>query len=172
MSESVTLEFITGNFKLGITGTVNDKSVAKFVKAGTIYVVQRDGATKTYIEVAGVKTEKGKLKLPDGFERDSVEYTEDTAAKMVAGMSGALAPYGDFTVTAAQHVKGAEQAPMKRATDFVEALLTNAGDEAKLRALVSTFGAKGDEDQAALIKLVHDNVPGFKGKPKATAEAA
>lgn len=169
MAQEVKLDFVTGNFKLGISGTVNDQSVAKFVKAGTIYVVQRDGATKTYLEVAGVKNDKGKSKLPDGFERDSVEFSDDTAAKMVAGMKGALAPYGDFEVTAERHVKGAEQAPMKRATDFVQALLTNGEDEAKLRALVSAFGAEGNEDEAELIKLVHDNVPGFKGKPKATA---
>src|SRR6266478_5644829 len=167
MSQQVTLEFITGNFKLGITGEVNDASVAKFVKAGTIYVVQRDGATKTYLNACGVKSDKGKLKLPDGFERDSLEFSDDSAALMVEGMQGALAPYGTFQVTASQHVKGAEQAPMKRATDFVQALLTNSEDESKLRALVSAFGAEGNEDEAALIKIVHDNVPGFKGKPKA-----
>ena len=167
----VTIPFVTGNYKFNITLDVNDDSVAKFVKAGVIYVVQRDGATKTYLEVCGEKTDKGKLKLPEGFERDSLAFSPENADKMVAGMKGALAPYGTADITAEEHVKGAEQAPMKRATDFVQALLTNAEDESKLRALVSAFGAKGDEDEAALIKIVHDNVPGFKGKPKATTEA-
>jgi hypothetical protein len=165
----VNVPFTTGNFDLDINIQLKDDVVEKMVKSGTIYVVQRDGASKTYLDLCGVENDKGKKQLPDDFERKSLAFTEENLQAFVTSFTKALAPYGEATITGSEHVSGAEVSPMKRATEFVDALLGNAQNEAQLRGMVSMYGADGSEDRDALIKLVHDNVPGFKGKAKPKA---
>lgn len=150
------VDFITGNFKLGIRGSLNEEQREKADAAAIRYIVQRDGATKTYLDLAGVENEKGNKSLPKGFERDSLAYSEDNAAAMKASMEKALAGYGDFTVSVSEHVKGESQSPMKRATEFVDALLDGGENEAKLRSLLSIFGAKTDASRDDLIAIAHE----------------
>lgn len=162
------VEFTTGNFDLVFEGELNEDAKQKFLNAGLTYVVQRDVASKTYLELCGVENEKGKKQLPKDFERKSLEFSDENLAKLTETAKQVISSYGNFTVSGTQHVSGADVSPMKRATEFVDSLLGNAQNEAQLRQFVGMYGATGNEDRETLIKLVHDNVPGFaKAKPKA-----
>ena len=161
------VEFDTGNFGLVIEGELNEDAKAKFLSAGLTYVVQRDGASKAYLELAGVENDKGKKQLPKDFERKSVEYNPDNAAAMQLAFENALKSYGNFTISASEHVAGADVSPMKRATEFVDSLLGNAQNEATLRQFLGMYeptAATADRD--GLIKIANENGVG-KAKPKA-----
>jgi len=150
------VDFITGNFNLKIVGELNDAQREAADKAAIRYIVQRDGATKTYLDLAGVENDKGNKSLPKGFERDSLVYSADNAEAMRASMEKALKSYGDFTVSVSEHIKGESQSPMKRATEFVDALLDGGENEQKLRSLMSIFGAKADATRDDLIEIAHE----------------
>lgn len=149
------VSFITGNFNLTIDGSLSEEQREKADAAAIRYIVQRDGATKTYLALCGVENEKGNKSLPKDFERDLLAYTDESANAMKSAMEKALAPYGNFTVSAVEHVKGESQSPMKRATEFVDALLDGGENEAKLRSLLSIFGAKADASRDDLIEIAH-----------------
>jgi hypothetical protein len=159
--------FTTGNFDLNIEGELNADARDKFLQSGLIYVVQRDGASKAYLDLAGVENDKGKKQLPKDFERKSVEFNDENLEAMTDAFQNALKPYGNFTVSGSEHVAGAEVSPMKRATEFVDSLLGNAANEAQLRGFLSMFDASAAEaDRDELIKIANDNGVG-KTKPKA-----
>jgi hypothetical protein len=161
------VDFTTGNFDLVIDGELNEDAKQKFLAAGLTYVVQRDGASKAYLELAGVENDKGKKQLPKDFERKTVEFNPDNAAAMQLAFENALKSYGTFTISASEHVAGADVSPMKRATEFVDSLLGNAQNEATLRQFLSMYeptAATADRD--GLIKIANENGVG-KAKPKA-----
>jgi len=161
------VEFTTGNFDLNIEGELNADAQAKFLNAGLVYVVQRDGASKAYLELCGVENDKGKKQLPKDFERKSLEYTEENKAAMELAFENALKSYGAFTISGSEHVAGAEVSPMKRATEFVDSLLGNAENEATLRQFLGMYDAGAAQaDRDGLIKIANDNGVG-KAKPKA-----
>jgi hypothetical protein len=160
------VEFTTGNFDLVIDGELNEDAVKKFLQAGLIYVVQRDGASKAYLDLCGVENDKGKKQLPKDFERKSLEYNEENLAAMALAFSSALQPYGKFNISGSQHVSGETVSPMKRATEFVDALLGNAENEAQLRGFLGMFSADASSaDRDGLIKIANENGVG-KTKPK------
>jgi hypothetical protein len=159
--------FTTGNFDLNIEGELNSDAREKFLQSGLIYVVQRDGASKAYLELCGVENDKGKKQLPKDFERKSLEFNDENLEAMTEAFRNALKPYGTFTVSGSEHIAGAEVSPMKRATEFVDSLLGNAANEAQLRGFLSMFDASAAEaDRDELIKIANDNGVG-KTKPKA-----
>jgi len=163
------VEFTTGNFDLVIEGELNAEAQAKFLNAGLIYVVQRDGASKAYLELCGVENDKGKKQLPKDFERKSLDFNANNLAAMQLAFKTALKSYGNFTVSGAEHVSGAEVSPMKRATEFVDSLLTNAENEAQLRGflkMVSKDEAAMTADRDGLIEIANAHGIG-KAKPKA-----
>lgn len=165
--QNVVIPFTTGNFDLNITVDVNDESVEKFVKAGVIYVVQREAASKVYLDLCGIENEKGKKSLPKDFERKTLEFNEENLKAMTDAFIGVLKKYGTPTVTGSEHVSGAEVSPMKRATEFVDSLLGNAENEKTLRQFLSMYDATAqDADRDGLIKIANDNGVG-KAKPKA-----
>jgi len=159
MATKVSVPFTTGNFDLVIEAMLKDDAVDKFVKNGFNWVVQRDGATKAYLELAGEENEKGKRKLPEGFIRKSVSYSEDSGAAMVLAFENALKPYCDsVNISVSEHVEGAEVSPMKRATEFVDSLLGNAQHEAQLRGFLGMYdAAAANADREGLIKIANDN---------------
>jgi hypothetical protein len=161
------VDFTTGNFDLVIEGDLNADAQAKFQQAGLTYVVQRDGASKAYLELAGVENDKGKKQLPKDFERKSVEFSAENLAAMQLAFEAALKPYGNFTISGSEHVAGADVSPMKRATEFVDSLLGNAQNEATLRQFLGMYDATAAQaDRDGLIKIANDNGVG-KAKPKA-----
>ena len=167
------IPFNTGNFDLSIDFELNEDTKDKVLKSGAIYIVQRDGASKAYLDLCGVENDKGKKQLPktndDGSEwtRKSLPYSVENADAMVAAFIKALKPYGTATITATEHVSGAEVSPMKRATEFVDSLLGNAQNEATLRQFLSMYDAKAaDADREGLIEIANANGVG-KAKPKA-----
>jgi hypothetical protein len=150
------IEFITGNYKANIRGTLNEEQRAKADEAAVRYIVQRDGATKTYLDLVGVENEKGNKVLPKGFERDSLDFSDDSAEAFAASMKKALAPYGDFDVSVSQHVKGETASPMKRATAFVDELLKADNGQQILDQLVTLYGKKPSTDRETLIAYAHE----------------
>lgn len=161
------VEFTTGNFDLVIEGDLNPEAQAKFLQSGLIYVVQRDGASKAYLELCGVENDKGKKQLPKDFERKTLEFNEENNAAMQLAFETALKPYGNFTISGSEHVAGSEVSPMKRATEFVDSLLGNAQNEATLRQFLGMYDATASNaDRDGLIKIANDNGVG-KAKPKA-----
>lgn len=162
------IPFTTGNFDLVIDGELNADTREKVLKSGAIYIVQRDGASKAYLDLCGVENDKGKKSLPKDFERKSLEFNEENAAAMVAAFEKALKPYGVFSVTATEHVSGAEVSPMKRATEFVDSLLGNEQNEATLRQFLSMYDANAaTANREGLIEIANANGVG-KAKPKAS----
>lgn len=95
------VNFTTGNFDLVIEGELNADQQAKALANGITYIVQRDVASKAYRDIAG---EGEKKSLPKGFERKSVEYSEDNKAAVELAFSEAMAKYGNFTVAVSEHV--------------------------------------------------------------------
>lgn len=98
------VNFTTGNFDLVVEGELNEDQKAAALDAGIRWILQRDGASKAYANLGGVKDENGKVKLPEGFKRDSIEYSEDGAEMVKTAFTDAMAKYGAFTVTVSEHV--------------------------------------------------------------------
>lgn len=150
----ITTNFTTGNFDLVIKGELNPDQQAKAHDAAVRYIVQRDGATKTYLALKGVENDKGKKSLPAGFEREDLEFSPENLDAMCAAMSEALKPYGEFSVSGSEHVKGAATA-MTRATQFVDSLLGTDGETA-FRQLIGVLGGDSKADRDELIKFAHE----------------
>lgn len=76
----VQIEYSTGNFTLAIVGNVDTQGMevkpplSEVIEAGIRYSTERDVASACYKGIAG----KGG-KLPKGFKRDSLAYSEDVA---------------------------------------------------------------------------------------------
>lgn len=161
------VEFTTGNFELKIEGELNEEAKAKFLNAGLIYVVQRDGASKAYLDLCGVENDKGKKQLPKEFERKTLEFNTENNQAMIASFTKALSPYGVFTISGSEHVSGAEVSPMKRATEFVDSLSGNAENEAQMRSFLGMFDKNAaTADRDGLIAIANEAGVG-KAKPKA-----
>lgn len=164
---TVKVPFTTGNFDLNIEIELKPEAIEAFVKNGTIYVVQRDGASKAYLELCGVENDKGKKQLPKDFERKSLEFSEENLQAMIAAFERALKPYGTAVISGSEHVSGAEVSPMKRATEFVDSLLGNEQNEATLRQFLSMYDANAaTANREGLIEIANANGVG-KAKPKA-----
>lgn len=159
MPTQVKVPFTTGNFDLVITAALKDSAVDQFIKNGFNWVVQRDGATKAYLTLKGEENEKGKLRLPEGFVRKSVPYSDENGQEMVSAFQAALKPYVESCdISVSEHVEGAEVSPMKRATEFVDSLLGNEANEATLRQFLGMYDASAaTADRDALIKIANDN---------------
>jgi hypothetical protein len=150
------IEFITGNFKLNIQGTLSEDEREKADAAAIRYIVQRDGATKTYLALSGVENEKGNKVLPKDFERDQLVFSTENAEAMRSAMEKALAPYGSFKVSASEHVKGETASPMKRATKFIDDLLAEPNGQALLDTLFTMKGKKPSTDRDTQIAYAHE----------------
>src|SRR3977135_1523585 len=127
--------FNTGNFALAIEGEFNADQVDKALISALRYIVQRDGATKAYQALGGVKGEDGKTKLPKDFERDQVDWWNENGQAMATAFEKALESYGTFTVSATKYEGSEAASPMKRATTLVDTFLGSpmeAGDRAIL----------------------------------------
>lgn len=117
------VKFSTGNFTLNINGEFNDAAKEAALENGLRYAVQRDVASKVYVQIAGEKNKNGNLQLPKGFERDSIEFNPDNAAAMELAATEELKKLGEFTVSVEENVGGETASPMKRATALVESFL-------------------------------------------------
>lgn len=162
------VKFNTGNFTLNIEGEFNDEAKAAALENGLRYAVQRDVATGVYIALAGEKNSKGNLALPKGFERDSVEYSEENAAAMQKAALDALGKIGTFDVSIEENVGGeAAASPMKRATALVDSFL-GTDMEAAYRQILAL--PEGDRD--ALIAKANEQGLGIQPPRAPKAEKA
>lgn len=135
--------FNTGNFALAIEGEFNEDQVDKALISALRYIVQRDGATKAYQALGGVKDEDGKSSLPDGFKREDLEWSDENGAAFATAFEKALEGYGTFTVSASKYEGSEAASPMKRATTLVDTFLAN-DDLAK--GYRQIFGLQGLEN--------------------------
>lgn len=143
------VKFSTGNFTLNINGEFNAEAQAAALENGLRYAVQRDVASKVYVQLAGEKNSKGNLALPKEFVRDSIPFNADNAAAMELAATEELKKLGSFTVSVEENVGGEATSPMKRATALVDTVL-GTDQEPKWRTIL------GDGDRDALIAKAHE----------------
>lgn len=158
--------FNTGNFALKIAGEFNEDQVGKALVSALRYIVQRDGATKAYQTLGGVKGEDGKASLPDDFKREHVEWSDENGVAMQQAFEKALAPYGTFTVEASKNEGSEAASPMKRATTLVDTFL-GSPMEAGYRQILGL----PEGDREALIAKANEMGLGIQ-PPKVKKEAA
>ena len=155
------VNFTTGNFDLVIEGTLKAEQRDKAIDAGIRWILQRDGASKAYIILAGEENEKGKSRLPKGFERDSVEYSDENAEAVKTAFEEAMADYGDFSVEVSEHVAGAAATPGVMATSLWEQAKEN---DALRTNLFATTKVKDDGTDEAGMNAARAFLAGLRGK--------
>lgn len=149
-------ELNTGNFTLVVEGEYNAESQVKAISNALKYELQRDVASKVYAEVAGVANAEGKKQLPKDFERDSVEFSDESADAMRLAAEAALKDRGSFTVSVTKYEGSEAASPMKRATTFVESLMNNGDEEQQLRSTLALFDARAsDGTKDILIEIAN-----------------
>lgn len=156
----------TGNFTVVVKGTLLDTVVQKKVSEGLVYDLQRGGLSKAYIALGGQKNDKGKVKLPDDFKREQVEFNEENQAAMqLAVEEWAKAQFdGAATVTVSKYEGGDAATPMKRATALVDSFIGTDAETA-YRGILGL----PDGDRDALITEANKRGLGIQ-PPKAASE--
>jgi|SRR5882724_10636347 len=147
--------FTTGNFNLVIEGELSPDQREKADAAAIRWITQRDVASEVYKQMAGVKNSKGNLALPEGFERDSIAFSDDNAALLQEKATAALGKYGDFTVTVSEHVAGETAAPRAMATQMWEKVKANP-------ALLASLGLDETTKDEAGIEACHTFLSGLR----------
>lgn len=164
--------FNTGNFSIVVDGDYNAEHQEKALENALRYELQRDVATKVYEGLAGTARPNGKgKKLPADFERSSVEFSVGAAESFMKTAEAEFAKRGDFTVSVVKYEGSEAASPMKRATAFVEQLLSTPEAEAQMRSLFALQGMEDaeDGDKAALIAFANSKGLGIQ-PPKAAKE--
>lgn len=154
--------FDTGNFSLNVEGTFSDDAMKDALEAALKYILQRDVATKCYVALAGLAGKNGKLKLADDFERKSVPFSFDAAAKFHTVAEDCLTKLGEFTVGVTEYIPGESGAEMVMATNFVAQVRQK--DEAGQRRSLAAFDAEPEMDDLEIVKLVHARLAGLRKK--------
>ncbi len=157
------ITFRTGNFSLDIEGELNANQKAKALENGITYIVQRDVASAAYRELAG---EGEKKTLPKGFERSSLEYTPESAAKVEEVFTEKMAKYGTFAVNVSEHVssEGAAE-PGVMAKNMWEQVKANP-------ALRANLGVAADASDEAGVEACSKFLATLRPPRKAKAEKA
>lgn len=128
----ISINFKTGNFDLDIKGEFNADSMKDALEAALKYQVQRDIASKVYVELAGVKGAKGGKVLPEGFERESVEYTADNATAFLEAAKLQLAKIGTFEVSVSERQEAsASSDALKQAVKDAKAYIARGEEVAQ-----------------------------------------
>lgn len=152
--------FNTGNFSLKVQGELADTAKEKILMDGLKYAIQRDVASKVYVQLAGVEGKKEDSKvLPKDFERDSVVFSTDNAAAFSLEAEKQLAKLGTFSVTVTEYVGGESNSSMVRATNLVDAFLGQPTESA-YRGILGGETASREEliEAAHAMKLGIDSV--------------
>lgn len=143
-------EWTCGNVDVKAELTLPDGTptgVAILAVEGLTQILQRKPSS------AWEKAEAGYEKRPDGFKRNSIAFSEESADKLVAGFSKAL-PEGvkvDFSYS--QHVEGETAKPSKESIDLWNKVKAMSGEQ---RA--STFkvlGVTDAKDEDAGVAACH-----------------
>ena len=149
--------FNTGNFSLEIEGELSPDQREKADAAAIRWITQRDVASEVYKQISGVKNSKGNLQLPEGFERSSVEFSDEAGELLRTEAEKALGKYGAFTVKVSQHVAGETAAPRAMAT----AMWAQLTDDQK-----GALGISADASEADGIEACHKFLAGFRKSKK------
>lgn len=155
--------FVTGNFALAVSGEFNEENLAKVLKNGLQYILQRDVATKTYDLLAGVKTKTGKLKVEEKFKRASLAFDEAAAAEFHDVAEEELKKFGEFSVIVTKNEGSDGAAAMSMATEFVRK--AREKDVEKQRVMFAAFDATPEMADSAIVLLVHAGLGDLR-KPK------
>lgn len=147
--------FTTGNFSLVIQGELSPDQREKADAAAIRWITQRDVASEVYKQMAGVKNSKGNLQLPEGFERDSIAYSDDNAELLKNETVKALGKYGSFTVEVSQHIAGESAAPRAMATQMWEKVKSNP-------ALLTSLGLDASATDEVGIEACHTFLSGLR----------
>lgn len=145
-----------GCFHVSASCEVSEEQRDQLATLGALYLFERAPSTAVEQKVFGPmlgweQTESGSYKRPAKFERNSVAFTQDLAAKVKAAYERTPGKLGkgeeqeaiDFTITAIVENEQGEASAMVRATLFVDSLL---GDEESEKGLRMVLGLQGLED--------------------------
>jgi hypothetical protein len=143
----------TGNFGIEVKGEFSNEQREKALGGALRWILQRDVLSDTYKTLGGEKNSKGNLQLPEGFERSSIDYSPESAAKMQAATEAKLSEYGSFTVSVSQHIAGETAAPRAMAT----AMWAQLSDAQKV-----ALGIAADASEADGIEACHKFLAGFR----------
>jgi hypothetical protein len=158
----------SGNFTVVVDGTLRPEAQERILAGGVKFELHRGGLSSAWLALAGTKNDKGTLKLPDKFERDSIEFSEEAAATLQDTITGWATDekkgiFMDANVTITKNEGGEKDSPQKRATALVDGFL-GTPLEAPYRAIL------GDGDREALIAKAHEMGLGVQ-PPRKKAEA-
>lgn len=149
------IEMSSGNFNFTVSGELSAEKQDELLKKGMKYELERGVLTKTYTALAGVTGKRGKLVLPEGFERESIVYDDANAVEFATAMQATLDKLGSFKVTVSEYVKGESGDSRKRATG-IYAQSAEKG-EATLERLAMICGYDGDhEDEREFVEAIHE----------------
>lgn len=151
---NTTVKLNTGNFSIILSGAVSEKYLADCITKGVTYDMQRTPATKAYLAVSGIPGKKaGSLKFPEGFERDSVEYSVENAATMQMEVEAFFKDkLADLKVVIIKHVK--EESADGR--DTARGLVAKWTAEGKLERKLELLDYEGDaDDSETVLECVH-----------------
>lgn len=157
--QPTTVRLDTGNFSVIVSGVVKEDKIAAYVKHGLVYDLQRTPITKAYLGLVGVPGKKeGTLVFPEGFKRESVNYSEDAAEKIKSKVLKHFADAMDgCKVVVMQYV--ADDKGDGRAS--ARALLGKWRAQGVLEKKMDIFDFEGDEeDDAELVEWVHGLLKG------------
>ncbi len=77
-----TISMDSGNFSLSFSVELKPEVLDGLIEKGLKYEVERAVLSKTYLALAGIPGKRaGKVVLPKGYERSSLEFNEVNAAK-------------------------------------------------------------------------------------------
>lgn len=178
MKSNVTISKQFGQFDLVLRAEIADGQKEKLVELGLLYLVERTPSSQAEQKVFAPlcrwqKTDNGKsYKRPKGFERNSVEYTEEIAKQVRAAYESTPAKLGkgetaeeiQLEVVSIVKYEGGEASPMVRATAFVDLMLASAEDNMRTTFLALGLDEAAAADREALITFAH--AKGFGVDPK------
>lgn len=136
------VKFTTGNFDLNIDGDLKAEKQAEALTAGIRYIVQRDGATKAYKALFGDEN-GGEQKRKD------IEYNDENAEAIRKAFEDAMAEYGAFTVTVAEHEAAEKVSSRSQATAMWAQRTENP-------AMIAALGLKPDASDEEGIEACHE----------------
>lgn len=160
-------EWTCGNVDVKAELTLPDGTptgVATLAVEGLTQILQRKPSS------AWEKAEAGYEKRPDGFKRNSIAFSEESADKLVSGFSAAL-PEGvkvEFSFT--EHVEGETAKPSKESIDLWKKVAAMQGEQRA--STLKVLGVANASDEDAGIVACHAYLRKVKKDALEAAKAA
>jgi hypothetical protein len=141
---TLTIDSNFGNFDFVLRADVTDDQLQELARRGLLQIAQRAPASAAEKAMAGAswpKNKKGEPQRPKGFERSSIDFSEDRARVLASHLEkcelGEDQPL-DVSATVSEHVES-EGAEPKFKEEKAKVVAKN-GDQERLIALAEAVG--------------------------------